>query len=131
VQAELGPERWDDDVAGWVDRARRGTGVRGPHGSITAYWFGESSWGGPLAGKCVDKDDGKDKDKGNGNDNGNGNGNGGNGGGGGGGGGGGDDDATEGNSAPTGALTPIVPFLAVLPSRLRPGRPPYRRLTRT
>src|SRR5438093_3053532 len=52
VKAELGPARWDDDVAAWVARARRGTGIRGPYGSITAYWFGERSWGGPLAGPC-------------------------------------------------------------------------------
>jgi membrane peptidoglycan carboxypeptidase len=52
VKAELGPSRWDDDVAAWVARARRGTGIRGPYGSITAFWFGEHSWGGPLAGAC-------------------------------------------------------------------------------
>jgi membrane peptidoglycan carboxypeptidase len=60
VQAELGPGRWDDDVQAWVGRARRGTGVRGPYGSTTAYWFGERSWGGPLAGPCEEtKDDDK------------------------------------------------------------------------
>ena len=63
VKAELGPSRWDDDVAAWVARARRGTGIRGPFGSITAYWFGEHSWGGPLAGPCAPpKDPGPGKD---------------------------------------------------------------------
>jgi membrane peptidoglycan carboxypeptidase len=52
VKAELGPGRWDGDVAAWVARARRGTGIRGPYGSLTAYWFGEHSWGGPLVGPC-------------------------------------------------------------------------------
>jgi hypothetical protein len=53
VKAELGPSRWDDDIAAWVARARRGTGIRGPYGSITAFWFGEHSWGGPLYGACA------------------------------------------------------------------------------
>jgi len=53
VKAELGPDRWLDDVAAWVSRARRGPGVRGPYGSTTAYWFGASTWGGPLAGPCA------------------------------------------------------------------------------
>jgi membrane peptidoglycan carboxypeptidase len=52
VKAELGPDRWLDDIESWVSRARRGTGIRGPYGSITAYWFGEHSWGGQLAGPC-------------------------------------------------------------------------------
>jgi membrane peptidoglycan carboxypeptidase len=64
VKAELGPARWLDDVAAWVARARRGTGVRGPYGSTTAYWFGERSWGGQLAGPCEKpKDGGHGKDK--------------------------------------------------------------------
>jgi membrane peptidoglycan carboxypeptidase len=54
VAAELGPARWDDDVADWTRRARRGSGVRGEYGSITAYWPGSSSWGGPLAGPCAE-----------------------------------------------------------------------------
>ena len=33
------------------------------YGSTTAYWFGQGSWGGPLAGKCPEK---KDKDHGHG-----------------------------------------------------------------
>ena len=64
VKAELGPTRWDDDVAAWVNRARRGTGVRGPYGSITAYFFGERSWGGQLAGPCAKPKDGGGNDKG-------------------------------------------------------------------
>ena len=66
VKAELGPDRWLDDVAAWVSRARRGTGVSGPYGSTTAYWFGASSWGGPLAGPCKAppvQDDDEDDDK--------------------------------------------------------------------
>jgi membrane peptidoglycan carboxypeptidase len=63
VKAELGPARWDDDVAAWVSRARRGPGIRGPYGSTTAYWFGESSWGGPLVGDCDDDRDDKGKGK--------------------------------------------------------------------
>ncbi|HUG30249.1 MAG TPA: transglycosylase domain-containing protein [Candidatus Limnocylindria bacterium] len=67
VAAELGPRRWDDDVADWTRRARRGAGVRGEYGSVTAYWPGSSSWGGPLAGPCPkpDKlDEPDDDDKG-------------------------------------------------------------------
>jgi len=67
VKAELGPDRWLDDVRAWVSRARRGTGVRGPYGSITAYFFGERSWGGPLAGPCAKpKNDGGGGDHGHG-----------------------------------------------------------------
>jgi membrane peptidoglycan carboxypeptidase len=61
VKAELGPARWDDDVAAWVRRARSGTGVRGPYGSTTAYFYGEHSWGGPLVGPCA-KDEPPPKD---------------------------------------------------------------------
>jgi membrane peptidoglycan carboxypeptidase len=68
VQAELGPARWDDDVAAWVNRARSGgAGEAGPYGSTTAYWFGEGSWGGPLVGKCPEPRNDRD-DKGRGND---------------------------------------------------------------
>jgi len=52
AKAELGPDRWLDDVRGWTARARRGPGVRGPYGSTTAYFFGERSWGGRLIGPC-------------------------------------------------------------------------------
>jgi membrane peptidoglycan carboxypeptidase len=52
VKAELGPDAWKADVQNWLDRARRGTGIRGPLGSRTAYLPGQSSWGGPLVGPC-------------------------------------------------------------------------------
>ena len=65
VAAELGPDRWNDDVADWTRRARRGAGVRGEYGSVTAYWPGNSSWGGPLVGPCAEKKPDKpDDDKG-------------------------------------------------------------------
>ena len=54
VKAELGPERWDDDVAAWVRRARQGVGTRGPLGSTIAKWHG--SWGGPLIGPCAPRE---------------------------------------------------------------------------
>ena len=80
--AELGPRSWDDDVADWVQRARRGPGVGGRLDSRTAYFWGESSWGGRIIGACApprsqpgrDKDKDKPKDRGNGGGNGNGNG---------------------------------------------------------
>ena len=53
VKAELGPRSWRGDVQDWLRRAHRGTGVRGQHDSRTAYFWGESSWGGPLAGACA------------------------------------------------------------------------------
>ena len=52
VKAELGPERWLDDVDSWLQRARRGAGIKGDYGSRTAHWFGLSTWGGPLLGPC-------------------------------------------------------------------------------
>ena len=52
VKAELGPVSWRDDVQNWLARARRGTGVVGQHDSATAYFWGERSWGGSLAGAC-------------------------------------------------------------------------------
>jgi hypothetical protein len=75
VKAELGPERWDDDVANWHARARHGVGTRGPLGSTIAYWYGASSWGGPLAGPCPQPKP-QPTDNGNGNGTGNGNGHG-------------------------------------------------------
>jgi len=57
VKAELGPDRWLDDVGAWTARARRGVGVRGPYGSTTAYFFGQSSWGGRLIGPCKESND--------------------------------------------------------------------------
>jgi len=52
LKAELGPQEWDRDVADWVRRASQGVGVEGQHDSRTAYFWGESSWGGPLMGEC-------------------------------------------------------------------------------
>jgi membrane peptidoglycan carboxypeptidase len=52
VKAEIGPASWRADVANWLARARRGVGVTGRYDSSTAYFWGESSWGGPLAGGC-------------------------------------------------------------------------------
>jgi hypothetical protein len=52
LKAELGPRSWDRDVADWLARARRGTGVQGRLGSSTAYFWDRSGWGGRLAGPC-------------------------------------------------------------------------------
>ncbi|MFI5200659.1 MAG: hypothetical protein ACHQXL_09840 [Candidatus Limnocylindrales bacterium] len=52
VKAELGPTSWDAAVADWASRARSGPGRTGPFGSRTAYFWGRTSWGGPLAGSC-------------------------------------------------------------------------------
>jgi len=115
LKAELGPAAWDEDVADWLRRARRGVGVEGRYESATAYFWGESSWGGPLTGPCRvrspergdDKEDrgkGKDGDPGAGGDgdgnpgNGNGNGGGDGGGGDGGGGDGGGGDGGDGDA---------------------------------
>lgn len=69
VAAEPGPKSWRVDVADWLRRARAGTGVRGDLDSRTAYFWGERSWGGPLAGPCPrpravdpDRDRGDDGD---------------------------------------------------------------------
>jgi membrane peptidoglycan carboxypeptidase len=73
VKAELGPDAWKSDVASWLQRARRGVGVRGQYDSATAYFWGERTWGGPMFGACSrpkpppDKKEpgkGKEKDKG-------------------------------------------------------------------
>jgi membrane peptidoglycan carboxypeptidase len=40
------PLRWIEADLGWMDRARRGTGVRGEEGGTTAHLFGRSDWGG-------------------------------------------------------------------------------------
>ncbi len=65
VKAEVGPASWRADVQDWLRRARRGPGVAGEYDSRTAYFWGESTWGGPLAGPCVrqriDRDDRKDR----------------------------------------------------------------------
>jgi membrane peptidoglycan carboxypeptidase len=73
VKAELGPDSWKDDVESWLRRARRGSGVMGEYGSRTAYWAGQSSWGGRLLGPCPPP---PPPDNGNGDGNGNGNGHG-------------------------------------------------------
>jgi membrane peptidoglycan carboxypeptidase len=52
VKAEPGPDAWRADVADWLARARRGTGVAGQYDSRTAFFWGQRSWGGPLAGPC-------------------------------------------------------------------------------
>jgi peptidoglycan glycosyltransferase len=52
VKAELGPAAWRIDVADWLRRAFRGPGVVGRHDSATAYFWGENTWGGSLAGSC-------------------------------------------------------------------------------
>jgi membrane peptidoglycan carboxypeptidase len=52
LKAELGPSSWNDDVANWMARARRGVGVVGPHDSRTAYFWGRIGWGGRIAGPC-------------------------------------------------------------------------------
>jgi penicillin-binding protein 1A len=83
LKAELGPREWDADVADWIRRASRGAGVTGQHDSTTAYFWGESSWGGSVIGGCRpfggDFGNGSGRGNGNGNNgNGNGNGNGGN-----------------------------------------------------
>jgi hypothetical protein len=52
LKAELGPRAWNDDVEDWMRRARRGVGVEGRLDSRTAYFWGERSWGGRIAGPC-------------------------------------------------------------------------------
>jgi membrane peptidoglycan carboxypeptidase len=67
VQAELGPATWKADVMNWLQRARRGVGVTGRYDSSTAYFWKESSWGGPLYGACY-RPKAPPKEKGNGHD---------------------------------------------------------------
>jgi peptidoglycan glycosyltransferase len=43
------PERWLEADTDWMERARRGTGRRGPNGSTTAHLFGRDDWGGFIA----------------------------------------------------------------------------------
>jgi hypothetical protein len=66
VKAELGPASWRDDVQDWLYRARRGTGVVGRHDSATAYFWGERSWGGSLAGACYRAQPTRERDRGGG-----------------------------------------------------------------
>ncbi len=43
------PEQWKSDVRDWTARARRGPGARSiPYGTLTSYFWGESTWGGPI-----------------------------------------------------------------------------------
>jgi len=50
VEREEGaPERWIEADNDWMERARRGTGRRGEHGSSTAHLFGRIDWGGFIA----------------------------------------------------------------------------------
>ena len=64
VKAELGPASWRDDVQNWLYRAHRGTGVVGQHDSATAYFWGERSWGGSLAGACYRAKPKSERDRG-------------------------------------------------------------------
>jgi membrane peptidoglycan carboxypeptidase len=52
VKAERGPTQWNDDVANWAARARRGVGVAGKFDSRTAYFWGRTGWGGAIVGPC-------------------------------------------------------------------------------
>jgi hypothetical protein len=80
LKAELGPSEWDRDVADWIRRASRGVGVVGQHESATAYFWGESSWGGSLIGNCRPSNgNGNNGNGNNGNNGNNGDGDGGNG----------------------------------------------------
>lgn len=67
LKAELGPRTWDADVAAWLARARRGVGVTGLDGVRTAYFFGRTGWGGPLAGACYTPSPRPDNGNGHGN----------------------------------------------------------------
>jgi hypothetical protein len=43
------PPRWQQADAGWMARARLGTGRRGENGGVTAHLFGRTDWGGFIA----------------------------------------------------------------------------------
>jgi penicillin-binding protein 1A len=43
------PPKWLEADANWMERARRGTGRRGPNGGVTAHLFGRPDWGGFIA----------------------------------------------------------------------------------
>ena len=55
VKAELGPGRWDADVADWLrPRPARPRRRPGRFDSRTAYFWGERSWGGTIVGPCAE-----------------------------------------------------------------------------
>ncbi len=43
------PQRWLDADVDWMDRARRGVGIKGVNGGRTAHLVGQSDWGGYIA----------------------------------------------------------------------------------
>ena len=43
------PQRWQDALGDWMERAREGRGIRGRYGTRTEYQAGESDWGGLVA----------------------------------------------------------------------------------
>ncbi|HUG48387.1 MAG TPA: transglycosylase domain-containing protein [Candidatus Limnocylindria bacterium] len=43
------PERWQNALDDWMNRARRGRNVRGEHATRTDYLFRRNGWGGPIA----------------------------------------------------------------------------------
>lgn len=48
------PATWLQADRAWAARAAKGPGIGGQYGTRTAYFFGESSWGGPiLSGSCT------------------------------------------------------------------------------
>jgi peptidoglycan glycosyltransferase len=50
AEAQLGePQRWLDADIDWMNRARRGVGIRGDTGGRTAHLFGREDWGGYIA----------------------------------------------------------------------------------
>ena len=55
VKAELGPSSWNAADATWLARARHGVGVIGPYDTRTAYFWGQTGWGGRLLGPCAPK----------------------------------------------------------------------------
>ena len=112
VQAELGPAGWKTDVADWVRRAAKGVGELGKYGSRTAYYFGATTWGGPLDTGTCSAGGGSGR--------------------GGGGGGGGHHHHHGGGTTQQAPIVPFgIPLLLALPWRRRPGQPSRpRRLLR-
>ncbi|HEU4573051.1 MAG TPA: transglycosylase domain-containing protein, partial [Candidatus Limnocylindrales bacterium] len=50
VNAEVGPSAWKPDDLAWQHRAGSGVGVAGKWDTRTAYFWGQTSWGGPICG---------------------------------------------------------------------------------